>query len=136
MDAAARVHRAALLHALPIFEKLHTPEEDRWYFRERVFPVCEIWGALDDVTLIGIVAFRQDWIDQLYVLPSAQRHGIGTALLDIARGAFSSLNVWTFQRNTAARNFYESRGFLKIKETDGADNAEQEPDILYFWSRR
>ena len=136
MDAAARVHRAALLHALPIFEKLHTPEEDRWYFRERVFPVCEIWGALDDVTLIGIVAFRQDWIDQLYVLPSAQRHGIGTALLDIARGAFSSLNVWTFQRNTAARNFYESRGFLKIKETDGADNAEKEPDILYFWSRR
>ena len=132
MDAAARVHRAALLHALPIFEKLHTPEEDRWYFRERVFPVCEIWGALDDVTLIGIVAFRQDWIDQLYVLPSAQRHGIGTALLDIARGAFSSLNVWTFQRNTAARNFYESRGFLKIKETDGADNAEKEPDILYF----
>ncbi|HTD14165.1 MAG TPA: GNAT family N-acetyltransferase, partial [Chthoniobacterales bacterium] len=74
--------------------------------------------------------------DQLYVLPSAQRHGIGTALLDIARGAFSSLNVWTFQRNTAARNFYESRGFVKIKETDGADNAEKEPDILYFWSRR
>jgi len=136
MDAAARVHRAALLHALPIFEKLHTPEEDRWYFRERVFPVCEIWGALDDGTLIGIIAFRQDWIDQLYVLPSAQRHGIGTALLDIARGAFSSLNVWTFQRNTAARNFYESRGFVKIKETDGADNAEKEPDILYFWSRR
>jgi len=136
MDAAARVHRAALLHALPIFEKLHTPEEDRWYFRERVFPMCEIWGTLDDVTLIGFVAFRQDWIDQLYVLPSAQRHGIGTAHLDIARGAFSSLNVWTFQRNTAARNFYESRGFVKIKETDGADNAEKEPDILYFWSRR
>ena len=48
---------------------------------------------------------------------------------------FSSLNAWTFQRNTAARNFYESRGFAKIRETDGADNAEKEPDILYFWSR-
>jgi putative acetyltransferase len=61
--------------------------------------------------------------------------GIGTALLDIARGAFSSLNAWTFQRNSAARNFYESRGFVKTKETDGAANAEKEPDILYFWSR-
>jgi putative acetyltransferase len=85
--------------------------------------------------LVGIIAFRRDWIDQLYVLHGAQRRGIGTALLGVARNAFSSLNAWTFQRNTAARNFCESRGFVKIKETDGSDNAEKEPDILYFWSR-
>lgn len=131
MDAAAGVHRAALLHALPIFEGLHTCEEDRWYFRERIFPMREIWGAFEESTLVGIIAFRQAWADQLYVLPSAQRQGVGTALLDIARNAFPSLNAWTFQRNTTtARNFYESRGFVKIKETDGADNAEKEPDIL------
>jgi putative acetyltransferase len=135
MDTAACVHRASLLHALPIFEGLHTPEEDRSYFRERVFPTCEIWGGFDETTLVGIIAFRQDWIDQLYVLPGIQRRGIGTALLGIARDAFPSLNAWTFQRNTVARNFYESRGFVKIKETDGSDNAEKEPDILYFWSR-
>jgi hypothetical protein len=62
MDAAAFVHRTALLHALPIFEGLHTPEEDRWYFRERVFPVCEVFGAFDDSTLVGIIAFHRDWI--------------------------------------------------------------------------
>lgn len=136
MDAAAYVHRASLLHALPIFEGLHTPEEDQIYFREQVFPKCDIWGAFDETTLVGILAFRQDWIDQLYVLPGAQRRGIGTVLLEIARIAYSSLNAWTFQRNTVARYFYESRGFLKIKETDGSENAEKEPDILYFWSRQ
>jgi putative acetyltransferase len=73
LDAAAAVHRAALLHALPIFQGLHTPEEDRRYFREQVFPVCEVWGAFYENTLVGIVAFRKDWIDQLYVLPGAQR---------------------------------------------------------------
>jgi putative acetyltransferase len=135
MDAAAYVHRASLLHALPIFEGLHTPEEDRSYFRERVFPTCEIWGAFDETTLVGIIAFRPNWIDQLYVLPSIQRRGIGTALLSFARNAFPSLNAWTFQKNIVACNFYESRGFMKIKETDGSDNAEKEPDILYFWSR-
>jgi GNAT superfamily N-acetyltransferase len=135
MDAAASVHRSALLHALPIFEGLHSPEEDRWYFRERVFPVCEVWGAFDECALIGIIAFRHDWIDQLYVLPGIQRRGVGTALLNIARSAYSSLHAWTFQRNAVARSFYESRRFLKIKETDGSDNAEKEPDILYFWSR-
>jgi GNAT superfamily N-acetyltransferase len=54
---------------------------------------------------------------ELAVLPTAQRCGVGTAFLDIARGAYSSLNAWTFQRNSAARNFYESRGLTKIKET-------------------
>jgi GNAT superfamily N-acetyltransferase len=136
IDAAAYVHRASLLHALPIFEGLHTPEEDRSYFRERVFATCEIWGAFEQTTLVGIIAFRRDWIDQLYVLPGTQRRGIGTALLEIACNAFPSLNAWTFQRNTVARNFYECRGFVKIKETDGSDNAEKEPDVLYFWSRR
>jgi putative acetyltransferase len=135
MDAAAFVHRTALLHALPIFEGLHTPEEDRRYFRERVFPVCEVFGAFDDSTLVGIIAFRHDWIDQLYVLPGLQRRGVGTALLDIARSTYSSLHAWTFQRNAVARTFYESRKFLKIRETDGSDDAEKEPDILYFWAR-
>jgi putative acetyltransferase len=135
MDAAAAVHRAALLDALQIFQGLHTPEEDRRYFREHVFGICEVWGAFDENTLVGIIAFRKGWIDQLYVLPGAQRRGVGTALLEIAWESFPSLNAWTFQRNVVARNFYESRGFLKIKETDGADNAEKEPDILYCWSR-
>jgi GNAT superfamily N-acetyltransferase len=136
MDAAAVVHRGALLGAMPMFEGLHTPEEDRRYFREIVFQTCEVWGAFDESCLIGIIAFREDWIDQLYVLPGVQRRGIGTGLLAIARSAFSELYAWTFQRNTIARNFYESRGFTKIKETDGADNEEREPDALYFWSRK
>jgi hypothetical protein len=68
MDAAADVQRTALLHALPIFFGLHTPEEDQQYFRQHVFQICEVWGAFDDSTLVGIVAFRKDWIHQLYVL--------------------------------------------------------------------
>jgi putative acetyltransferase len=135
MHAAAAVHRASLLHAIPVFADLHTAEEDRHYFREHVFPACEVWGAFDDQTLVGIIAFRRDWIDQLYVLPGAQHQGIGTALLEIVRKKYSSLHAWTFQRNAGARRFYESRKFVSIKETDGSENAEKEPDVLYFWSR-
>jgi putative acetyltransferase len=57
MDAAAVVHRTAFDDRLPWLAGLHTAQEDRLYFRERVFRACEIWGAQDGVTLIGIVAF-------------------------------------------------------------------------------
>jgi putative acetyltransferase len=86
MDQAAAVHRAAFDHALPTLAGLHTPEEDRWFFRERMFRASELWGSFDDRQLVGMIAFREGWIDQLYVLPSAQRRGIGTALLPSSDG--------------------------------------------------
>jgi GNAT superfamily N-acetyltransferase len=135
MDAAARVHRTAFDRALPALAGLHTPEEDRWFFRERVFRTSEVWGAFDGTAMTAMLAFREDWIEQLYVLPEAQGRGLGTALLQIAQNAFGRLQLWTFQRNLQARGFYEARGFALIQQTDGAQNEEKEPDALYLWTR-
>jgi len=135
MDAAAGVHRAAFDQALPWLAGLHTPEEDRQFFRTRLFRACEVWGAADGAELAGIIAFREGWIDQLYVLPTTQRRGIGTELLDVAKSKFARLQLWTFQRNPQARRFYESRGFVLVEETDGAGNEEREPDARYLWTR-
>jgi len=120
MDAAARVLRTGFDHALPSLAGLHTPKEDQWFFRERVFRTCEVWGAFDSVAMIGMLAFRKDWIDQLYVLPKAQGRGVGTELLQVAQRSFDRLQLWTFQRNPRARRFYEARGFALVQETDGA----------------
>ncbi|WP_244425313.1 GNAT family N-acetyltransferase [Bradyrhizobium sp. STM 3843] len=134
MDAAARVHRAAFDAAFPWLTGLHTRDEDRWFYRERVFRECELWGAFHGDPLTGIIAFREGWIDQLYVHPNAQGRGIGSSLLDIAKAASRGLKLWTFQRNLAARRFYEMRGFVAVCQTDGSRNEENEPDILYQWS--
>jgi ribosomal protein S18 acetylase RimI-like enzyme len=83
----------------------------------------------------GIIAFREGWIGQLYVLPTAQRRGVGKDLLQVAQNAFDRLQLWTFQRNAPARRFYEARGFALIQQTDGARNEEKEPDALYLWAR-
>ena len=125
MDAAARVVRTAFDQALPSLAGLHTPEEDQWFFRERVFETCEVWGAFDGAAMRGIIAFREGWIDQLYVLPTAQRRGVGKDLLQVAQNAFDRLQLWTFQRNAPARRFYEARGFALIQQTDGARNEEK-----------
>jgi GNAT superfamily N-acetyltransferase len=135
MEAAAVVHRIAFDAALPSLAGLHTPEEDRWFFRERVFANCDVWGAFDGAAMTGVIAFRGGWIDQLYVLPDAQGRGIGMALLGVAQRAFDRLQLWTFQCNAPARRFYEARGFMLAEMTDGAGNEEREPDARYLWTR-
>jgi putative acetyltransferase len=135
MDTAAAVHRVSFDRALPWLAGLHAPAEDRAFYRNQVFKSCEVWGAERQSKLVGIIAFRQDWIDQLYVLPDAQGHGVGSDLLQIAQDAFPLLNLWTFQRNLRARRFYEANGFVAVRETDGAANEEKEPDVLYRWAR-
>ena len=135
MDAAAGVHRVAFDHALPWLTGLHTPEEDRWFYRERVFTGCQVHGAFEGGALAGIIAFRSDWIDQLNVLPEVQGRGVGSELLQVAKRAFDRLQLWTFQRNLRARRFYEARGFALVEETDGARNEEKEPDARYIWTR-
>ena len=132
MDQAAVIHREAFDERLPWLAGLHTPADDRAFFRNHVFSQCEVWGAIDE-EIGGFIAFREGWVDQLYVLPHWQRRGLGSALLRIAKATSSSLQLWTFQRNAPARRFYEMRGFVAVKETDGNDNEEREPDVLYRW---
>ena len=133
MEQAARVHRAAFDAALPWLAGLHTADQDRWFYRERMFVNCALWGAFAAADMIGVIAFREGWIDQLYVLPAAQGRGAGSALLQVAKGSLDRLQLFTFQRNARARRFYEARGFRLVRETDGADNEENEPDALYLW---
>ncbi|MBD3849476.1 GNAT family N-acetyltransferase [Bosea sp. SSUT16] len=134
-EAAARVHRASFDERLPWLAGLHTPDEDRAYFANFVFHECEVWGFFDGDELIGFIAFRENWIDQLYVLPAYQGRGVGSALLIEAQARHAGLQLWTFQRNEAARRFYENRGFIVAEQTDGSHNEEREPDVRYVWRR-
>jgi ribosomal protein S18 acetylase RimI-like enzyme len=135
MDAVARIHRHAFDERLPWLTGLHTPEEDRAYFRGPVFEACEVWGAEVDGEIVGFIACREGWIDQLYVNPDAQGQGAGSILLAQAKARFPELRLWTFQRNAGARRYYEARGFVLETMTDGSHNEEREPDVLYRWAR-
>lgn len=131
-DAVAHVLRTSFDERLPWLAGLHTPEEDRQFVREHLFPTCEIWGAFDP-GMAGVIAFRTGWVEQLYVLPGHQGKGVGQALLATAKAVNRELRLWTFQSNAGARRFYEARGFVPIDETDGSENEEREPDVLYRW---
>jgi len=130
VEHIAQLFRRTRAQCMPYLPVLHTPEEDIAYFRDVVFRRCSIWLAERD-TIIGFCAFRPQWLDHLYVDPMAQGGGIGSHLLTVSLRENSVLNLWVFQKNTAAIRFYEKRGFKLVEKTDGAANEEREPDAWY-----
>lgn len=111
-----------------------TDEEIRAFVINQMIPECECWVAEDDDRIVAVLALHHDEVDQLYVAPDAQRRGIGDAMLAHAKLLHpAGLRLWAFQRNAPARHFYETRGFVATKFTDGATNMEREADVLYEW---
>jgi len=135
MPAASNVFHTAFDARLPWLAGRHTPKEDMAFWSGYLFSNCTIWGAGRQDELLGVIAFREGWVDQLYILPPVQGQGIGSRLLDIAKANHDRLDLWTFRTNEGARRFYGYHGFAAVRETDGADNEEREPDILYSWRR-
>ena len=133
-EAVADLCRRTRRTSLPFLPDLHTAAEDRVYFRDVVFASDEVRVAERDGSLLGVIAFGNGWVSQLYVEPAEQGRGIGSALLRLAMEAQPELRLWAFQKNLAGLRFYERQGFAVVRTTDG-DNEEREPDALLAWSR-
>ena len=132
----ARVFRESFQATLPFVPTLHSPEEDLNYFKEQVLTSNDVFVARSsDEKIVGFIAFNEAWVNHLYLLPSSTKKGIGKRLLDEAKRKSESLMLWAFQKNENARDFYMSQGFKIVKETDGSENEEKEPDILMEWTK-
>lgn len=131
----AEIARISRQHFLPYLPDLHSLDDDRAFYRNRVFPTCEVWVAEDSGTLVGICAFKEGWIEQLYVLPTHVGLGLGEGLVNIAKQGQQQLHLMVFQQNTRAISFYRRNGFRLIRETDGSNCEEKLPDALYEWRR-
>ena len=111
----------------------HTLQEAEAFFRDHVLTECEVWVAETRATLAGLMAMRAPWIRQMAVFPEHRRSGIGSALLRRARERSPrELRLYTFQRNLAARAFYEHHGFVAVA-FGVSPPPESEPDVEYRW---
>jgi len=135
--AIATLHRRAIDHNLPWLPRLHTPEEDRAFFRGVVADQQVLVLERSD-QVVGFTAWSDGWLNHLYVDPAHQRLRVGKTLLEAVitdrEAAKTSFQLWTFQRNFAARRFYEVNGLTPVEFTAGTTNEEREPDIRYAWS--
>ena len=132
MNAIAALFRRSF-GTLTFLPTLHTPEEDRAFFGG-VVADRETWVWEEDGAILGFAALSDAELTHIYVEPDAHGRGIGGALLDRAKERRpDGFQLWVFQQNGSARRFYERRGFVFVRETDGSDNEERTPDALYAW---
>jgi GNAT superfamily N-acetyltransferase len=112
---------------------VHPAADVRAWFQEVVVPTKEVWLVEEAGIPVALLVLDGDWIDQLYVEPDHAGQGFGSRLLVLAKELRpAGLDLWTFQSNRGARQFYERRGFEAVGMTVG-DNEEGAPDVHYRW---
>jgi len=130
----AVLFRFTVRNNLPYLPELHTPEEDLEYF-ENIIKDQTVKVFQDEDRVVGFCAYKDSWLNHLYIMPEYQHRGIGKSLLDQAKADNSELHLWVFQKNTNAIDFYEKNGFELLKLSDDLTNEEHEPDAHYIWRK-
>ena len=107
--------------------------ENHIHFLNHILPEqYQIDLALIDDKVVGMIAYNEREISQLYINIDYQGMGIGQTLLDKVKEQSSGrLTLYTFEVNERAQRFYEKNGFNRIGR--GHENEENLPDIHYEW---
>jgi GNAT superfamily N-acetyltransferase len=135
-DAIGDIQVACFAANLSYVATVHSPAEVRSWIVRDVLPKFETWVAESEGAILAFLALDlgEGTLDQLYVVPQAQGTTLGSTLVDLAKERSNGrLRLWCFQRNMAARGFYERRGFRLVELGDGSRNEDREPDALYEW---
>lgn len=107
--------------------------ENHLYFLNHILPEeYQIDLALMDDKVVGMIAYNEREISQLYIHIDYQGIGIGQILLaKVKEQSSGRLTLYTFEVNEKAQRFYEKNGFTIIGR--GHENEENLPDIQYEW---
>ena len=138
VDAIANVYLTSRKELVAFAPLVHNDESIHQWIREVLLPTHQVMVAEENGTIIGMMALSKEEgigrIKQLYLLPTAVGHGVGTLMIIAAKSILGSpIQLYTFQENMGARRFYERHGFQVIELDDGSGNEENCPAILYEW---
>ncbi|MFF3094024.1 GNAT family N-acetyltransferase [Streptomyces cyaneofuscatus] len=137
-EAVTGVFLASRAAALPYLPRVHSDEDTLAWITHVVLPTSTAVRVAEGAggELLGFAVLAGgDELDHLYLRPDVLRRGIGSRLLaEVREAAGGPLKLYVFQRNAAARAFYERHGFTAVAFDDGSRNEEGEPDVLYRWS--
>jgi len=114
---------------------IYTFEQSCQFVKNVLSKKNDILLTILDNRIVGMIAFTKDHISQLYVDVNFLNRGIGTKMLNkVKELSNGKLDLFTFQRNKMAINFYEIHGFFEIGRN--FENEMNLPDIKYMWESK
>ncbi|WP_426244217.1 GNAT family N-acetyltransferase [Nocardioides sp. LHG3406-4] len=136
LPAVAELYLTVRKAAEPLMPPLaHVDDDVRAWVLGWSLHLREVWLAFAGDRLVGFANLSPHWLNSLYVDPSAQRDGVGSALLDVVKSRLEGgFALWVFETNTPARDFYLRHGLVELERTDGWGNEERAPDIKMAWA--
>ncbi len=113
---------------------VHPDDEVRGWVAGWDLETHDVWLAKEPGRIVGYARATSTWLDDLYVLPESQGHGVGGLLLDLVKAERPrGFGLWVFESNTPGRDFYARHGLLVLERTDGSANEERSPDLKLVW---
>ncbi|MDN4495265.1 GNAT family N-acetyltransferase [Ureibacillus aquaedulcis] len=115
-------------------KEIHSFDNHIDYLNQILYPQFRVELAVLNQQVVGMIAYNDHEISQLYIHVDYQGQGIGVTLLERAKiQSAGKLTLYTFDVNKNAQKFYEKHGFRIIGRSH--DNEEGLLDILYEWVR-
>ena len=122
-----------LLRSILTPDQIRSDDDYGSHFANRIANDHELWVAVRGGRPVGVMAIAGEWIEELYIDPVDQRHGVGSALVAQAKALSpNALRVLTLLRNAGACRFYEQHGFVAY-DRGRSPPPEDEPDVRYLW---
>ncbi len=96
-------------------------EEDLNYYRPRIrdiyFDAVELY-VVRNPNVAAFMGLSEDMVEMLFVLPSEQGKGYGSALLNYAFEEKNIRKIDVNEQNTAAYQFYLNRGYHAVSRDE------------------
>jgi ribosomal protein S18 acetylase RimI-like enzyme len=113
-------------------KEIHSFEEQVFFLNHILKKDNKIYIGIHNNKVVGMIAFNENEINQLYIHMDYQGKGLGRKLLELAKAnSKGRLTLYTFEINHKAQRFYENSGFKIIGR--GYENEENLDDIKYEW---
>ena len=113
------------------FVEKHTPIAQAEYLRREIDVGKSVYMLIDDYP-VGIVSVHGGLIENLYVLPSEQRKGYGTQLLEFAiQKCQGTPKLWILNINEGAYRLYIKSGFNETGNRKQVNKNLYEMELAY-----
>lgn len=119
------------------FVEAHTIKRQRTYLENEMRAGKQIYLLIRDIP-VGIVAVKENLIENLYVLPNRQREGCGSELLGYAISKCTGTPaLWILNNNAKAEKFYRKHGFIRTGQEKrlSGELAEVEMRMMDIWEQ-